>query len=264
MYPYLLPDIFGKSIALYDLMIGIGVFLMFIYIANRFDKTDGFTRKQTNLLLILVGISLASALLFSYVFAGIFHSIKEGELTFGSITFFGGLIGGISSFLILLKYFYKDDNKDTKKIMNTIITGVVLAHVFGRIGCFFAGCCYGIPTDSFIGVYFPTNHVSHTLYGDTSIFPTQLFEAFFLLVLFVSLNKIKKLKKFEIETYMIGYGIWRILIEFIRGDDRGNLFPFITTQYNTYPTPSQFISVLMIIFGVYLLGKMMKQKELHT
>ena len=63
---------------------------------------------------------------------------------------------------------------------------------------------------------------------------------------------------------MIGYGIWRILIEFIRGDDRGNLFPFITTQYNTYPTPSQFISVLMIIFGVYLLGKMMKQKELHT
>ena len=64
MYPYLLPDIFGKSIALYDLMIGIGVFLMFIYIANRFDKTDGFTRKQTNLLLILVGISLASALLF--------------------------------------------------------------------------------------------------------------------------------------------------------------------------------------------------------
>jgi len=259
MYPFLLPDTFGTTIALYDVMLATGIFLMFLYVGNRFEKTDGFTRKQTNTLLIFLAISLVFALLFSYVFDGIFHSIKEGELAFGTITFYGGLIGGLSAFLILLKYFYKDKNKDVKKIMNTIITGVVLAHVFGRIGCFFAGCCFGIPTDSFLGVYFPSNHVSHTLFGDTSIFPTQLFESFFLLVLFIALNSIKKLKSFEIETYMISYGIWRILIEFIRGDDRGNLFPLIVTQYNEYPTPSQFISILMIIFGIYLLRNQTKK-----
>lgn len=258
MYPYLLPDIFGTAVPLYDIMIVIGIFFMFFYITNRFDKIEGFSKKQTNLLLIILSVSLVFALLFSYVFDGIFHSIKEGELSFGTITFFGGLIGGVFAFLILLKLFYKAENRDIRKIMNTIITGVVLAHAFGRIGCFFAGCCYGIPTESFLGVDFPSNHISHTLFGDTEIFPTQLFEAFFLFMLFIALNKIKRLKSFEIETYMIAYGIWRFLIEFIRGDDRGNLFSLISTQYNEYPTPSQFISILMILFGIYLLRRRKK------
>lgn len=264
MYPFLLPNTLGNSVPLYDLMIVIGVFLMFLYVAYRLEKIDGYTRKQTNLLLVILGVSLAFALLFSYLFDGVFHSIKEGELTFGSITFLGGLIGGISAFLILLKYFYTDENKDVKSIMSTIIIGVVLAHAFGRIGCYLAGCCYGIPTDSFLGVYFPSGHVSHSIYGDTSVFPTQLFEAFFLFGLFIAMNKIKTFKNFEIETYLIVYGVWRILIEFIRGDDRGNLFPLITTQYSVYPTPSQFISVLMVIFGIYLVIKGSNDKKIIT
>jgi phosphatidylglycerol:prolipoprotein diacylglycerol transferase len=138
------------------------------------------------------------------------------------------------------------------KIMNTIIVGVVLAHAFGRVGCYFAGCCFGIPTESFLGVIFPFGHASH-VYPNTPVFPTQLFEAFFLIVLFVILNKVKKFKGFEIEVYVIGYGVWRILIEFIRGDDRGSLFTLFTTEYNVFPTPSQFLSLLMILFGVYLL-----------
>ena len=260
MYPYLLPEVFGYTIPLYDLLIVIGVFLMLLYVANRLEKTNGYTKKQTNKLLLLIGVSLGFALLFSWVFDGVFHSIKEGELSFGSISFLGGLIGGVTSFLLLLKYFYKEDNKDVRKIMNTILTGVVLAHVFGRIGCFFAGCCYGIPTESFLGVAFPSGH-PHIINGDATVFPTQLFEAFFLLMLFVALNKVKRLRNFEVEAYMIGYGIWRILIEFIRGDDRGSLFPLITTQYNVYPTPSQFISLLMILFGIYLLRNVITKKE---
>ncbi len=136
--------------------------------------------------------------------------------------------------------------------MNTIIVGVVLAHAFGRVGCYFAGCCFGIPTESLLGVIFPLGHASH-VYPNTPVFPTQLFEAFFLIVLFVILNKVKKFKGFEIEVYVIGYGVWRILIEFIRGDDRGSLFTLFTTEYNVFPTPSQFLSLLMILFGVYLL-----------
>ena len=183
MYPFLLPEIFGYTIAMYDLLLIIGIFAMLGYVLNRFEKRDGFTREQTNRLGILIAASLLSALLFSYLFDGVFHSIKEGELTFGSITFLGGLIGGLSAFLILLKYFYTYENKDVRTIMNTIITGVVLAHAFGRIGCFFAGCCFGVPTDSFFGVIFPHGH-AHDVFPDISIYPTQLFEAAFLFILF--------------------------------------------------------------------------------
>ncbi|MDC0559145.1 prolipoprotein diacylglyceryl transferase [Candidatus Izimaplasma bacterium] len=251
MYPYLLPDVFGYVIPLYDVMIVIGVFLMLVYIIKKFDTTDGFSKKQTNRLLILIMISLVFALISSFLVDGIFHSIEEGELTFGSISFLGGLIGGVASFLLLLKYFYKDENKDVRKIMSTVITGVVLAHAFGRIGCFFAGCCYGIPTDSFLGVVFPGGH-AHLTYGDASIFPTQLFEAFFLFVLFGLMNKVELFKNNKIETYMFGYGVWRIMLEFIRGDNRGVFLPLFETAYNVYPTPSQFMSLLMILIGVAL------------
>lgn len=260
MYPFLLPDVFNYAMPMYDLMLVIGIIAMLIYVINKFEKVDGFTRKQTNRLIVILAVSLLFALLFSYLFDGVFHSIKEGELTFGSITFLGGLIGGITAFLILLKYFYKDENKDVRKIMNTIIVGVVLAHAFGRIGCFVAGCCYGIPTDSFLGVVFPHGH-AHDAFPDTAIFPTQLFESFFLFVFFILLNKVKQFKNFEIETYLIGYGVWRILIEFIRGDDRGSLLPLITTEYNVFPTPSQLISLLMILFGIYMLKRMKSKKR---
>ncbi len=260
MYPYLLPDIFGYTLQMYDIMIGIGIFAMFVYVAYRFEKKDGFSRKQANNLLILLAFSLVSALFFAYFFDALFHSIEEGKLTFGSITFIGGLIGGISTFLILLKYFYKDENKDVRKIMNTIIIGVVLAHAFGRLGCLSAGCCFGIPTDSFLGVVFPHGHAAEA-FPNTPIYPTQLFESLFLFTLFIVLNKVKKISTYEVETYLFAYGIWRILIEFIRGDDRGSLFPFFTTEYNSFPTPSQYLSFLMIILGIYLLYRRFKKEK---
>jgi phosphatidylglycerol:prolipoprotein diacylglycerol transferase len=252
MYPFFLPDLLGYSIPLYDTMIGIGVLAMLVYVTNRFEKYDGFTRNQTNKLLILIVLSLGFALFSSWFFDGIFHSIEEGEIVFGSITFIGGLLGGIAAFLVFFKYLYKEPNKDLKKIMNTIITGVVLAHAFGRIGCFFAGCCFGIPTDSFLGVVFPHGH-AHDLYPNLAVYPTQLFESAFLFLLFFALNKVDYFKNKELYVYLVGYGTWRFLIEFIRGDDRGVLFKLVETRYNVFPTPSQFLSFLMLILGIYLI-----------
>ena len=260
MYPFLLPQIFGYTIPMYDLMILIGIFFMILYISNRFEKQDGYSKKQTNRLLILIAISLVFALVFSFLLDGIFHSIKEGELEFGSINFLGALIGGFAAFIVLMKYYYKDDNKDMKKIANTVITGVVLAHAFGRIGCFFAGCCFGIPTESYLGVIFPFGH-AHDLYPDQSVYPTQLFEASFLFILFFVLKNVKFFKNKEVETYLVGYGVWRFLNEFIRGDERGVIFPLFTTQYNVYPTPSQFMSFLMIVLGCYLIYKHLKANK---
>lgn len=260
MYPFLLPEIFDYTIPMHDLMMIIGVFFMLIYVAYRLEKKEGYSRKQTNRLLVLIVISSLIALVSSYLVDGIFHSIKNGELTFGSITFLGGLIGGVLGFLLLLKYYYKEENKDVKQILNVLITGIVLAHAIGRIGCFLAGCCYGIPTESYLGVIFPHGH-AHEAFPDTHIYPTQLFESAFLFILFIGLNKVKSFKNVELEVYLIAYGIWRIFIEFFRGDDRGSLLPFFSTQYNDFPTPSQYISLGMIILGIILLKRPNKQKN---
>ena len=66
MYPFLLPEIFGYAIPMYDLLIFIGLFLMFLYISQRFEKQDGYSKKQTNRILILIAASLVFALVFSF------------------------------------------------------------------------------------------------------------------------------------------------------------------------------------------------------
>ncbi len=254
MYPYLLPQIFGYMIPLYDVLILIGIFAMLLYVVRRFEKHDGYSSILTNKLLILIVISLLFALFSSYVIDGIFHSIEASELDFGSISFLGGLIGGLLSFYVLLRIFVKEEKLNYRRVFGTVLTGVVLAHAFGRIGCFLAGCCYGVPTESYLGVVFPHGD-AHDVYGDVAVYPTQLFESFFLFMLFIALNTVEKLRGYEIETYLLSYGLWRFIIEFIRGDDRGVFLRIITTEYNTYPTPSQFMSIIMIILGSYLLYK---------
>ncbi len=258
MYPFLLPEIFGYTIPLYDVFVFIGLAMMLVYVIRRFDSKDGFTKKQTNRIVLLIVASLIFALVFSLLLDAVFHTIQEGEWTFGTVSFLGALIGGFSAFLILMKYGYKDKNKDMKKIANTLITGVVLAHAFGRIGCFFAGCCYGIPTESFIGMIFPGGHSQH-LYPGEAVYPTQLFESAFLFVLFFALNYVQAFKHKELEVYLIGYGVWRFLIELIRGDDRGVFIRLVYTEYNVFPTPSQFMSFLMIVLGGYLVYRGIKQ-----
>lgn len=251
MYPWLLPDLFNHLVPLYELFIIIGAFLMLIYIMKRLDNHKDYSRVQTNRLLVILIASLLFALFFSWLLDGVFHSIQEGELSFGTITFIGGLIGGVGLFLPLYHYFFNNENSDLRTLMNIILTGVVLAHAFGRIGCFFAGCCFGIPTDSFLGVEFPHGH-AHSLYPGTEVFPTQLFEAAFLFILFFLLNGLEFFKNKQIEIYLIAYGLWRFLIEFIRGDDRGELFTWFETEYNVFPTPSQFFSFIMLVAGIYL------------
>ena len=115
---------------------------------------------------------------------------------------------------------------------------IVMAHGFGRIGCFFAGCCYGVPTDSFLGVTFPGH--SHAVH------PTMLYEAAFLFILFgvFTFLLFKYDFKHNMSLYLVSYGIFRFLLEFIRGDHRGELLGFIS--------PSQTWSALMVVLGVAL------------
>ncbi|MEC9485146.1 MAG: prolipoprotein diacylglyceryl transferase family protein [Candidatus Izemoplasma sp.] len=263
MYPYMLPQVFGNAIPLYDIFILIGVFSMLFYVSKRFEKRDNISVKITNKLLLFISISLIFALGSSYIIDGLFHSIQAGEPDFESISFLGGLIGGIGCFIVLLKLFLKEESIQYRSIFGTVLTGVVLAHAFGRIGCFLAGCCYGVPTDSLLGVTFPYGD-AHETYEGLAVYPTQLFESLFLFSLFIVLDRAKWIRGYEIEGYLFGYGIWRILIEFIRGDDRGSFLSLVSTTYNTYPTPSQFMSLLMVILGVFILYSHKQKRKRET
>ena len=244
MCPDTLFTLFGKDVVtLYGICIAVGV-LCCVLVLFKFAKgkvEDSFIDFLFYNGIVAIGLGFIVACLFQAVYAYI-ENPEAGFDLFGSgMTFIGGLIGGVVSFLagyFIFRPFLKNRLVD---IISLLPCCIVIAHAFGRIGCFFAGCCYGKPTDSFLGVQFP--------YPMYKVHPTQLYEAAFLFALFavMLILYVKKDFKHNLSLYLLAYGIFRFLIEYVRGDERGSFIPGIS--------PSQFWSILMVVasVGVYFL-----------
>ncbi|NLB90423.1 MAG: prolipoprotein diacylglyceryl transferase [Clostridiales bacterium] len=127
-------------------------------------------------------------LCFFHSFKRIVHLIKIGNISLllqGGQVFYGGAIGGIGA-LVGLKVTKADANAMTKIILPTIPLG----HALGRIGCFLAGCCYGMPYYGPCSITF--TYPAGNLPLHIPLFPVQLLEALINLLLFILLMKLSK------------------------------------------------------------------------
>lgn len=243
----MLPNPIFLNVHMYGVMIGLGLLLCFL-VLFKFFKQKGIQQEFTDFVFYNGVVSIAVGFGAAAVFQALYNYIENPEAGFhftGGITFIGGLIGGAACFLIIYFIFRKKYTSRLIDVLSIIPSCILIAHGFGRIGCFFAGCCHGIETDSFLGVQFPEL--------ENPVYPTQLYEALFLFVMFAicSYLVIKKDYKHNLSLYLITYGIFRFLIEFIRGDERGEFLKIMS--------PSQFWSVLMVILGVALFFILEKQ-----
>ena len=115
--------------------------------------------------------------------------------------------------------------------------GIALGHVVGRFGCFFAGCCYGKPTTVPWAITFTSPAAAANVGTPLNIplHPTQLYEAGAeLLILVILLATESRGRRFAGRTfwlYMLMYAISRYVIEMFRGDPRGTIFIFSTSQF---------------------------------
>ncbi len=247
----MLPDKILGIFHMYGLMIAVGILACFgvwFHFGKKRKIEERFVDFVFYNAIVAIIVGFGSAALFQATYNYIEDPSKGFDLG-GGITFIGGLIGGIVSFLLGYAIFRKKFKARLVDMVSIAPCCILIAHAFGRVGCFFAGCCYGKPTDSFLGIQFPG--LSHKVHA------TQLYEAIFLFALFAICFLLywKKNFKHNLSVYLIAYGIFRFAIEFLRGDDRGELLGFMS--------PSQFWSVLMVVAGVgvyFLLDWLFKKR----
>src|SRR5215470_11687740 len=172
--------------------------------------------------------------------AELFNLLREGGV------FYGGLIVAV----LVALWYIRRVGLPLWTTCDVFAPGIALGHVIGRLGCFFAGCCFGKPTNVPWAVTF-TNPFAAANVGtplNVPLHPTQLYEAGAeLLILIFLLVTEKKGRMFAGRTfwlYMLLYAITRYVIEFYRGDERGTVGPFST---------SQFISLLLAPLAVLML-----------
>lgn len=164
---------------------------------------------------------------------------------YGGMVFYGGLIGGILCVVGLLV----SHKADFVQLETVFLPVVPLVQGIGRIGCFCAGCCYGAPTDSFLGVIYPAGGLAP---GGIPLVPIQLFEAAGDCILCALLwLPIYRQPGQRLIAYLWGYGCLRFTTECFRGDAaRGLAGPL---------SGAQWISMICIAAGIIIALKLYRQ-----
>jgi phosphatidylglycerol:prolipoprotein diacylglycerol transferase len=136
-------------------------------------------------------------------------------------------------------------------VADAVAPGIALGHVVGRLGCVLAGCCYGKPTALPWGLTFSdpfaAANVGTPLH--VALHPTQIYDAAAnLLILVLVLATEKRGKAFAGRTfwlYMLLYAVSRFSLEFFRGDPRGMLGVWATSQVIAMALAP--LSILMLV-----------------
>ncbi len=205
----------------------------------------------------------------------------NGRLVFTGIqgmSYHGGLVGGIVAIVIYLKV----KKLDILEWGDMLIAGVPLGYTFGRLGNFINGELYGRVTSVPWGMIFPhaqrfpaserwvrefAARIGMNIDGLKMVnlprHPSQLYEAFFegivlWLILWFVLRKKRPFKGFMLASYVIGYGIIRFFIEYVREPDIDIGFPIQLVhvdnpiyQFSFFNfTTGQILNFIMVAGGV--------------
>ncbi len=176
------------------------------------------------------------------------------EMWRGGLAYYGGLLLATA----YAYYFTRKHRISFWRIADLAAPPILLGLFFGRLGCFFNGCCYGKETGSFLGIRFPIGSTPWRAQYDAHeiqvgqkmlpVHPTQLYESLGCLALFVfTYYYVRPRRRKEGEVLgamLISYGVLRSLCEVFRNDERGVLWGFLST--------SQIISVPLLSFGLWL------------
>lgn len=255
MHPQLIP---GLPIQTYGLCVAAGMLLAWHVVERLSGRKD-----LGNLVFILVAAGIAGARIahvieywhadgFDSNFASVF-AVWQGGLVF---------YGGLAAALVAFAAWSAVKRPDVLALADVLAVGVPLGHAFGRIGCFFFGCCWGKPSSSPLAVSFPArspvwaSQVSQGLIKPSAasslpILPAQLFEAAALFALFAVLYLLyRRRRAWTAAVYALGYSAMRFSLEFLRDDERPSFAGLSSAQLF-----SAFLASLGIALAVWTLKR---------
>lgn len=240
------------TIYTYGFLIAVGCVAAFSYMW----RTSKMSFDQANTLFILLIVAGIVGGKFFLIFEDPIGYLKDPArlVSTSGFVFYGSLLFCIPTML----WFFRRNNLPVLPMLDIMAIVTCIVHGFGRLGCFMAGCCYGLPTDGVLSVVF-TDPVCQAKPLGTPLHPTQLYEATFIFALMASLLWLKKRKTFDGQVflvYLVGYAIGRSIIEIFRGDiERGFIIKDVLSN-------SQLISLLLAAVAMYFYVKLKRKVNL--
>lgn len=226
--------IFGFTIALYGVVIGIGMLLGILLAAHIAKKENMNPDVIWDFAIYAVIFAIIGARLYYVAFS--WDQYKDNLLSIfylrqGGLAIYGGVIGGFAT-LFIYSYTKKIN---PFKIGDCAVFGLVIGQIVGRWGNFFNREVFGGYTDSLFAMRLPVDAVRASdikqthldgmaAMGDVNfiqVHPTFLYEGVWNLCLLIAMFVFRKHKKYDGQMcliYLGGYGIGRCIVEGIRTD----------------------------------------------
>ena len=247
MHPILF-EFSGIKVYSYGFFIAVGAIGGVAYMAVRGKKDVGLTFDQANALFLIIFLAaFVGGKVFLFFEDVSYYSQNPKSLIGGrGFVFYGSFLFAVPSMLL----FFKKNKLPTYAMLDVMAVTTCIVHMFGRLGCLMAGCCYGKPTSFFTGVVF-TDPVCQADPLNTPLHPTQLYEALYILLVLMVVLYLRERKKFYGQlflVYLILYAVGRFALEYVRGDlARGLLLDGLISH-------SQLIAVgiFVVVIFVYL------------
>ena len=229
--------LFGLNISWYGIMVGLGFLAALALCGQLCRERDLDYEYPYKLIWWIFPFSLIGARIYFLIFNGMDSFWDIIRIWDGGLAIYGGVIGGFIG-LIICSIINK---KSIIKTTDVVVPVLALGQAFGRIGCIFGKCCYGVEVTNKALQWFPISIFVHGEYHYATNFYESLLDLgiFFGLTYLLRKTKIKGLTTF---AYLFGYGIVRFVLEFFR-DEVQTLF------IGSFPV-SQLVSIGCVIIGV--------------
>lgn len=229
-------------------------FLSAIALALRYARREG---EDANKILdlcfyALVAAIVGSRLLYVLVNWSIFRNdpFEILRIWHGGLVFYGGFIGAVITAL----WYIRRNGLPLLKTLDIMAAPIAFGQFMGRIGCFFAGCCYGKTCDLPLAVTF--THPESLAPKGVPLHPTQLYSSLNSLLIFFVLLGLRRIKRFDGQifwSYVLFYGVARSILEHFRGDERGM---FVDGMLST----SQLIGLTVAVIAIAMMIILSRRK----
>ncbi len=204
--------VLGRPIYWYGILVALGFMAALMHwnaLARRLGLPVGIGSDLA--FLVMIGGILGARAMYVAANWGYFsaHPAEIIRIDQGGLIFYGGFLAAAAGVIVMAR---------VRKIPvwtlgDFTVSALPLGHALGRIGCLLNGCCYGAPCDLPWAVR-TAGEWRHPVQGYEALFNLVLY----FLLRFMLLNRVRP--GLTVATYLIGYGLWRFAIEFLRGDAR--------------------------------------------
>ena len=250
--------IFGFTIALYGVIIGLGFLLALLIIARVAKWTDQNPDDYWDMAIYVIIFSIIGARIYYVFFAWDYYKdnpISVFNIRNGGLAIYGGVLAGFATIFIYTRI----KKKSFLLMADTVMFGLVFGQIMGRWGNFTNREAFGEYTDGLFAMRLPVEmvrsgeitelmkaHMSDaTNYVQVS--PTFLYESMWnvcLLIIFFLYCKHKKFDGEIVLLYLGGYGLGRAWIEGLRTDQ--------LIMHTTGLPVSQMLAICLVVFAVVM------------